>query len=449
MKKSITILIVLVMICVANVVFAGPFADVPAKHWSYTAVNKLAQDGIIDGYGDGTFKGDKTITRYEMAVLVAKAMERTDKASTEDKALISKLSNEFAKELENLGVRVNTLEKKSEKFNIWGFLHVNDQVFNNSGVFKGASSTAGDTAYPNDGHYPNVGTDIYLTYKVNDKWNVKVEEEAVRGLRSGAYWSASTSDSVVAATERSHQIYAEGTIGKTGVRVGKFDYAPAYGLVLSAAHKAVNGIRISAGDRFKTTATYGYIRQPWAGNALSAYLISGQTDNHYAALAFDAALSKTTNFKAAYHNITNDGTDATVISDNIKLWEVGADTMLGKDLNLFASCARSNADSKNKAYVIGLTKGHADLNVPGTYSITARYLKADGYSSIAPDNYWISTYASTVDGIGTSGLKGPELNIQYMLDKNIGLMIWASSLSTTDGSQGKLKTIKTEFDFFF
>jgi hypothetical protein len=84
--------------------FANPFSDVPAKHWAYDAVNKLAQAGIVDGYGDGTFRGDKTITRYEMAQIVAKAMNKN--LNNDQKAIVDKLAKEYAAELNNLGVKV-------------------------------------------------------------------------------------------------------------------------------------------------------------------------------------------------------------------------------------------------------------------------------------------------------------------------------------------------------
>lgn len=90
--------------------FANPFADVPAKHWAYDAVNKLAQAGIVDGYGDGTFRGEKTMTRYEMAQIVAKAMNKN--LNSDQKATVDKLSKEFATELNNLGVKVDGLQKK-------------------------------------------------------------------------------------------------------------------------------------------------------------------------------------------------------------------------------------------------------------------------------------------------------------------------------------------------
>ena len=58
----------------AVVYAANPFADVPAGHWAYESINKLAAAGVIEGYGDGSFRGDRLMTRYEMAQIVAKAM---------------------------------------------------------------------------------------------------------------------------------------------------------------------------------------------------------------------------------------------------------------------------------------------------------------------------------------------------------------------------------------
>ncbi|MBR3050627.1 MAG: S-layer homology domain-containing protein, partial [Selenomonadaceae bacterium] len=55
---------------------ANPFSDVPAGHWAYNSVSKLAAEGVIEGYGDGTYRGDRNITRYEMAQMIAKAMAK-------------------------------------------------------------------------------------------------------------------------------------------------------------------------------------------------------------------------------------------------------------------------------------------------------------------------------------------------------------------------------------
>jgi len=123
MKKNFVVVLALVFVLgIAGTAFAAanPFVDVPAKHWAYEAVSKLAAAGIVDGYGDGTFRGDKTLTRYEMAQIVAKAMAKSDKANAQQKATIDKLAVEFAAELNNLGVRVAKLEKNQPNVKFTG-----------------------------------------------------------------------------------------------------------------------------------------------------------------------------------------------------------------------------------------------------------------------------------------------------------------------------------------
>jgi hypothetical protein len=448
-RKLLTALVIVFLLSFGGTALAAapavnPFGDVPAKHWSYDAVNKLQHDGIIDGDGKGNFQGDRTMTRYEMAQVVARAMWNIEKANAEDKKLIDKLANEYGKELQSLGVRVEALEKKSDKLTFSGFLHLSEQVWNNSGDFHNSTGATGDTPHPaNDGHYPALGIDLYLNYKVNDKWQVKLEDEAVKDFRTGGYWSGlGVSDGAIGGTQRMGQMYAEGVVGATTVKAGKFDYGAAYGLMVAAGRKGVDGVQFAVGDKQRTTFTYGYFRQGWAGNATNPTIISSTTENRYAALEFDTPLSKDSNFKTAYHSIKNNGTDSTVYSSNINLWEVGADKMLTKDLQLFATYGQSNASTQNKAYVAGVNYKRADLNTPGSYGLTARYLRAEAKSSIAPDNYWVSKY--------DWGLEGPELSGQVMFDKNVGMMFWAASLKATDGIHtGRLNTVKAEFDFFF
>ncbi len=86
------------------------FSDVPANSWAYGAVEQLVKDGIVSGYPDRTFKGDKTMTRYEMAQVVAKAMHQT--MTADQKAIVDKLAREYGAELENLGVKVDGMQRQ-------------------------------------------------------------------------------------------------------------------------------------------------------------------------------------------------------------------------------------------------------------------------------------------------------------------------------------------------
>ena len=112
MKKTLVLAMAMVLGVTASVYAANPFSDVPAGHWAYDAVNRLAAAGIIDGYGDGNFGGERLMTRYEMAQIVAKAMAKG--------ANVDRLAVEFADELDSLGVRVAALEKKADNVKITG-----------------------------------------------------------------------------------------------------------------------------------------------------------------------------------------------------------------------------------------------------------------------------------------------------------------------------------------
>jgi len=106
-------LVLVLVLAFALPVFANPFVDVPLNHWAYDSVQSLAAKGVIVGYPDGTFGGAKSLTRYEFAEAVAKALayvEGMDFAAADDVAILEKLAIEFADELASLGVTVADLE---------------------------------------------------------------------------------------------------------------------------------------------------------------------------------------------------------------------------------------------------------------------------------------------------------------------------------------------------
>ena len=92
------------MLTTSFVMADNAFSDVTPDDWSYKAVSQLADEGVIDGYPDGTFKGNKNITRYEMGQIVARLMAKEDTLTADQKATLDKLSTDYADELDNLGV---------------------------------------------------------------------------------------------------------------------------------------------------------------------------------------------------------------------------------------------------------------------------------------------------------------------------------------------------------
>lgn len=139
--KKILVLSLFLVIAFTLPVFAGPFVDVPEGHWAYEAIQKMADRGFIEGYPDGTFQGKKPITRYEMAIIIARLVDSleakigalksvsapakeegpkvelpTDLVKQKElqdlKNTVQKLAAEFQDELQALGVRISNLEER-------------------------------------------------------------------------------------------------------------------------------------------------------------------------------------------------------------------------------------------------------------------------------------------------------------------------------------------------
>ncbi len=116
--RKLALVLVLVLALAIPALAANPFVDVPLNHWAYDAVQSLAAKGIIIGYPDGTFGGNRALTRYEFAMAIARAVGYLEQrinqagfATQEDIAALEKLVQEFADELKQLGVTVEDLKK--------------------------------------------------------------------------------------------------------------------------------------------------------------------------------------------------------------------------------------------------------------------------------------------------------------------------------------------------
>ncbi|HNX74367.1 MAG TPA: S-layer homology domain-containing protein [Candidatus Rifleibacterium sp.] len=119
MKRSIIMAAAAVLLSSAAAM-AAPFSDVPSSHWAMDAVNKLAGRGILLGFPDGSFKGNKGLTRFDMAMVTAKMLAHveqmfesgigTNLVTKADLQTLEKLTTEFADELALLGVKITALE---------------------------------------------------------------------------------------------------------------------------------------------------------------------------------------------------------------------------------------------------------------------------------------------------------------------------------------------------
>lgn len=120
-KKSVLSITVLLILIFTSGVFAQQFNDVPRDHWAYDSVQSLADKGYLSLYSGEDFNGEKALTRYEMAEIVANILDNTvgnnstQKLSEEDVDIIRELSLEFRDELVTVAQRQKDFEEKLNK----------------------------------------------------------------------------------------------------------------------------------------------------------------------------------------------------------------------------------------------------------------------------------------------------------------------------------------------
>lgn len=401
MKKQIVASLAAAMVLgIAGTSFAAtnPFVDVPAKSWAYDAVTTLVKDGIVDGYGDGKFQGDKTITRYEMAQIVARAMARSDKANAKDKAMIDKLSVEFASELEALNVRVTNVENRLDNVKWNGeFRERYDHVAQN-GL---SSNTTGSHSY----------VDMWATAQINPDWVGKIEYETTE---AGSNNSTATSRAG-SQSNSDTRAYVEGNLFGAKATIGKFDPFVAYGLVID---DSMTGAEFSFGNKLQARVGYGKysgnIDSTNADAPVSTFVMSPT----YGFAELDLATSKVTNVKVAYHTLgdlngaTNSAGLAGTSAQSVHYTEAGFDTKMGKNLSLMGTYSKTNlnldnvtasADSKkNNGYFTQLTYKAADTKTVGSYDLFVNYRNVPVYTQL--DSTW--DYVR--------GMKGAEVGFEYV-----------------------------------
>ena len=255
MKKSlISALTTALVVGAASTTFAAanPFEDVPADHWAYDAVAQLAADGVIEGYGDGTYRGDQEITRYEMAQRVARAMAK----GGGDKALIDKLAAEFADELNNLGVRVSALEKKVDNVKWKGWVGYE---------FYNVTAEHGDIDHGEDRHQ-------YLQFQLNP--TMTINKHWIGRARLKYYSDMSTASNATGngdgprvSTGRGDnsgffldRMWVQGNYDNLTIKLGKiyhdsmFDNGGSGGMIIG---NRVSGGILTFGNKLKTTIGVG------------------------------------------------------------------------------------------------------------------------------------------------------------------------------------------------
>ena len=353
---------------------ANPFSDVTPDSWAYQAVSQLANAGIVNGYPDGTFKGQNNITRYEMAQMVAKAMANQDRANAEQQAMINRLADEFSNELNNLGVRVARLEDRVGNVKVTGDarLRYRDAEHEKSKFDARAR--------------------VQFNAKVNDR------TDAVVRLSSGNFelGNSATGGNANATIDRAYVNHKFGE--RVSLKAGRFGQVIGGGLAFDGTF---DGAQLNAGnDKIQAQAAYGYMVSGEAAgltkeqNVTNTYLgLSGKLGKHTMVGGFyDRVNQDSTN---GYKNIYGFNADANFD----KVW-VGGEWL--KD---------SHVD-KSQAWTAGLGFGDYNIAKKGSWDVKGQYFNAKANAPIVDTTY---------NHIYTTDAKGWMASVNYALQNNVGL----------------------------
>lgn len=368
MKKTLFLAMTIAMGITASAYAANPFSDVPAGHWAYDAVNKLAAEGVVEGYPGGTYGGDRLMTRYEMAQIVAKAMAKG--------ANVDKLAAEFAGELDSLGVRVANLEKKSDNVRITG--QIRYEYGDRNGDMQ---KTKGKVAQH------RLRSRIFVNGNINEDWSYtgRFENNQILSDIDGKSKGSTGDDDVTL-----NQAYVSGRLGGVKVIAGKGDHYTGNGFVYDDTAEFIRAaygkdVQVSAyvGKPVTTASDYGYEKM-WGGE------VSGKIGRLTLAAGYDEfkdAKDSADAYSGGYVPAKK-GTDNGIwnLSANYKFGDFTlAATYLDSDIDLRDNSKYKDVDTNG--YVVGLNYKGADKNKPGTWGLFANYYDQGAGTFVAHTMY--------------------------------------------------------------
>ena len=399
MKKTLVAALTSAMVIgAASTTFAAanPFSDVPADHWAYDAVSQLAADGVIEGYGDTTFRGNQNITRYEMAQMIAKAMAKTD-VSAADKALIDKLAAEFSDELNNLGVRVSNLERNADnvKWNGQARYRYWSQRY---------EQKDGSTKKQNK---DQLNFRLEPSAEVNNNWHVKARIDAFMNPSKDE-----TSDLTV------KRVWAQGDYKNFQVKLGKMPFfsTETAGMLFD---DQFSGAQVTFGKNLKATLEAGRWDLNSANTQSNLHDAAGKTDDdaaNYQGIALNGTAGKLYGGAAYRHfnsNVFKQTTGFEKNTDEANIWSVGAGYTFDKNWNLYGAYAKNEkAESDATAHNIQLNYKGAQKANKGSWGAYTAYRYMGQNVAFAP------TYETFLSN-GVNNVKGWEVGTEYVPFTNV------------------------------
>ena len=411
MKKSLVLAMAMALGVTASAYAANPFSDVPAGHWAYDSIAKLAAAGVIDGYGDTTFKGDRLMTRYEMAQIVAKAMAKG--------ANVDKLAAEFADELDALGVRVAALEKKSDNTKIAGQIRYHYASVKENGVKKSDSK---------------LRTRLVFTGKVNNDWSyvTRLQNEQIfhdmKGDDKKDYGAEDTDVKI-------NRAFATGRLGGMKVDAGRQGLYLVDGMVYDSD---LDGVVVSYGDKVKVGGFYGKMYGTKGYN----------TKNTAWGVNASTGLGKAVDLFAGYTSL-KDEADAQA-KDDLHIINAGLKVKVADNVKLTGGYLNTNAEdiqdaAKENGYYAILDLWGASYAKPGSFGVQAVYYDQPALSAEA--HTMNGEYKA--QGLWEDGFKGYSVAASYTVAKNMMATVKYYDLKSREDSDKKDKTLWSEFQLRF
>ena len=438
---------------------ANPFVDVPSDSWAYKSVVELADAGIIQGVDGQYFQGNRNITRYEAAEMVAKAMAHMDKASVEQRALINKLADEYADELNNLGVRVSALENRVGNVKLTGDARIRyryqsegDKVTkaNVPSIENDKKTPVANKKQDNDSSW-DYRVRIRANAQVNDRTNVVYG--ITTGVRSFADNGPASAENNVT-TDRAYVDYNFGG-NNWDLMVGRYEYIMggprAYGFFYG---DTFDGAQLKyQNDKFAATAGYGKFKEG---------LVAGDKDydgikTGYGELEgfFGGGRAAGSAVGVYYNDYTVAGGSHRTAEDAFSFddsWGAYGSLNLGK-WNLLANYEKYNStDSKDndpEVWIGKLTYGAANFATPKSWDAWVEYLNADNGFADTDTTFSGSTNGWRNDSL-TNNVKSWGVGVDYTFAKNAQFQVMQSfATSAKDGNADPGEETRAQFVFVF
>lgn len=326
---------------------ADSFSDVPKDHWAYEALDYLAKEGVVDGYTDGTFEGNRTMSRYEMAAIVYKACQN-ENISIGGRAVLDKLRAEYDAEIKQLNTRVDKVEKDVEdikKFGVHGFFRAQYDV--------DANMPWGD-ANANKRFL----MELQGFYKVNDNWTARYQQEYNAHYCDN---SQNTDANTMGSSNGVQRLWVEGQADNGNwVNIGR----AWRGLGFQNQFIGVQTDGIQAGINLGGLQASPFILKNTNTTAAASATAAG--------LQIQGPIGHNFDITAAYARVTSD--DAEKDGNG---YNVGFATNVAKNLRLIAEYQRidNDAEMNGASWEARVNYKGTDLQDKGSFGMFARYLK--------------------------------------------------------------------------